>query len=159
MKWLISDANIIIDMEAGGILDKMFRLPELFAVPNVLYAEELEEHHPHLPGLGLAVLEMHEEFVLEAYRLGGIYRGPSQNDLLALSLAKQEECPLLTGDLKLREAAELEEVEVRGTLWVIERLCIERILDHEGAHLAYDKMKRDGRRLPWERVKKQLKEL
>jgi len=49
MTWLISDANIIIDMEAGEILDKMFRLPETFAVPNVLYAEECAtrgSYHP-----------------------------------------------------------------------------------------------------------------
>lgn len=159
MTWLISDANIIIDMEAGEILDKMFRISESFAVPNVLYAEELETHHAHLPGLGLVVLDVHEEFVSEAYRLGDVYTKPSQNDLLALALAKQEQCPLLTGDAKLREAAEMEEVEVRGTLWIVERLFDENILDYLGAKNAYEKMKQDDRRLPWNEIKCQLKKM
>lgn len=108
MTWLISDANIIIDMEIGNILDKMFRLPEHIAVPNILYAEELAEHHSELPVFGLRVLEIREEYMIEAYRLGGVYRKTSVNDLLALALAKQEQCPLLTGDAKLREAADSE---------------------------------------------------
>ena len=159
MTWLISDANIIIDMEAGEILDKMFRLPETFAVPNVLYVEELERHHAHLPGLGLVVLDVHEEFVIEAYRLGDVYKKPSHNDLLALALAKQECCPLLTGDARLREAAETEQVDVRGSLWIIERLFANNILDCQGANGAYEKMKRDGRRLPWSQVDLQLNKM
>jgi predicted nucleic acid-binding protein len=157
MTWLISDANILIDMEVGGLLDKMFRLSESFAVPDVLYIEELETHHPHLPGLGLQVLEIKEEFVLEAYRLGDAYQKPSYNDLLALSLAKQEQCPLLTGDEQLRLAAEQEQVMVKGTLWVVGRLFSERIIDFEEAQLAYNQMKDEGRRLPWDLINKQLK--
>jgi len=159
MTWLISDANIIIDMEAGEILDKMFRLPETFAVPNVLYVEELERHHAHLPELGLVVLDVYEEFVFEAYRLGDVYKKPSHNDLLALALAKQERCPLLTGDARLREAAETEQVAVRGSLWIIERLFAKNILDYQGANGAYEKMKRDGRRLPWSQVDQQLNKM
>ena len=66
----------------------MFRLPETIAVPDVLFAEELEIRHAHLLAMGLVKLEVRDEFVLEAYRLAGIYRKPSHNDLLALSLAK-----------------------------------------------------------------------
>ncbi len=157
MAWLISDANIIIDMESGGILDKMFRLPETFAVPNVLYIEELEEHHSYLPGLGLMVLDVRAEYVAEAYRLGDVYKRPSHNDLLALALAKQECCPLLTGDARLREAAEKEQVDVRGSLWVVERLFSENIIDFHGVNDAYEKMRSDSRRLPWDDVKLQLK--
>lgn len=157
MTWLISDANIIIDMEAGQILSGMFRLPETFAVPNILYAEELEARHAYLPELGLEVLDVTEEYVLEAYRLGDVYKKPSHNDLLALSLAKQERCPLLTGDACLRAAAEAEQIDVRGTLWVVERLFAEGVIDYDGVNEAYEKMKRDARRLPWDEVRRQLK--
>ncbi|MFV1983013.1 MAG: PIN domain-containing protein [Thiohalomonadales bacterium] len=157
MTWLISDANIIIDMESGNILDKMFRLPENFAVPNILYSEELAEHHSDLPTFGLRVLEIREEFIVEAYRLGGVYRKPSNNDLLALALAKQEQCPLLTGDAKLREAADSEQVVVRGTLWLVERLFDENLLDYNACKEAYSAMKNEYRRLPWIEIDKQLK--
>jgi hypothetical protein len=44
-KLLISDANVIIDMEVGGLIKQMFRLEYEFAVPDVLYEEELRENH------------------------------------------------------------------------------------------------------------------
>ena len=69
MKLLISDANILIDMEEGGLIESMFRLPETFAVPDILYEEELLAHHANLPGLGLQVLEISAEYMREAYRL------------------------------------------------------------------------------------------
>ncbi len=157
MKLLISDANVLIDMDVGGLIEVMFRLPETFAVPDILYQEELLEHHPELPGYGLLVMEISEKFVIEAYRLRGQYNRPSQNDLFALALAKQEACRLVTGDKGLRKVAEAEAVDVRGTLWLIERLRDEDILSLEEIEVAYDRMRREGRRLPWSEVRAQIK--
>ncbi len=42
MLLLISDANILIDMEAGEILGLLFQLPMRFAIPDILYWEEIE---------------------------------------------------------------------------------------------------------------------
>jgi len=55
-KLLISDANILIDVMAGGILEKIFSLDYEFAVPDVLFHEELREQHPDLPDMGPPVL-------------------------------------------------------------------------------------------------------
>ena len=65
-------------------------------------------------------------------------------DLFALALAHQEHCPLMTGDRYLREAAEHEAVEVRGTLWLMERLIEEGILTVARAEVAYEQMKATG---------------
>lgn len=157
--WLVSDANIFIDMEVGGVLEFMFSLPETIAVPDVLYAEELEKQHPHLLKMGLRTLEVRAEFVSEAWRMGELYPKPSQNDLLALSLAKQEQCPLLTGDARLREAALCENVDVRGTLWLMERLFAAAVLDIAKIEAAYGKMRQENRRLPWQDVEVQLQRL
>ncbi|OGI41547.1 MAG: DUF3368 domain-containing protein [Candidatus Muproteobacteria bacterium RBG_16_62_13] len=158
MKLLISDANILIDMEEGGLIEAMFKLPETFAVPNVLFMEELVEHHPELPGHGLQVLELGELAVADTYRLRQQYRRPSLNDLFAMALAKQEACPLLTGDMNLRETAVQENVELRGTLWLIERMVAEDIITVEQAAEAYERMRAASRRLPWTEVAKQLKQ-
>lgn len=156
---LISDANILIDMEAGGLIEVMFRLPETFAVPDVLFMEELVNESPKLPGYGLQVLRLAEETVAESERLRQVYRHPSLNDLLALALAKQESCPLLTGDRRLREAANQEGVEFKGTLWLVERLVEEAIITVAEAAEAYDRMFREDRWLPRAEVTKQLKRL
>ena len=159
MSLIVSDANIFIDMEAGGLIRQMFHLPEIFSVPNILYEEELLEHHPELPTYGLVILDIKPVFVSEAFRLGGIYNEPSQNDLLALALAKQEKCPLLTGDGKLRRAAEKEAVEVKGTLWLMQEMINKKLINYETTKAAYDSMRAEGRRLPWDKIEKQLGEI
>ena len=34
MRLLISDANILIDMEAGALMETLFRLPMQFGIPD-----------------------------------------------------------------------------------------------------------------------------
>lgn len=60
---VISDANILMDMEAGGLLRPMFRLDYRFAVPDVLFEVELRQHHPGLIRLGLRRMELTGESV------------------------------------------------------------------------------------------------
>ena len=45
-KLLISDANILIDVIDGGIVDEMFMLEWEFGVPDVLFHYELKNHYP-----------------------------------------------------------------------------------------------------------------
>lgn len=54
MLLLISDANILIDIEIGGLVAPLFSLEYQFAVPDVLFCEELEEQHNYLLGMGLS---------------------------------------------------------------------------------------------------------
>lgn len=156
---LISDANIIIDMKAGGLLRTMFRFDVTFAVPDVLFEEELRAEDPELPSLGLELLELNGETVAYADGLIAKYRrlGASINDLLALALAWQEKCPLLTGDLRLRTAAQEQGVDMHGTLWLIEQMVMGRAITAKQAEAAYGKMREAGRRLPWDEVERQLR--
>jgi predicted nucleic acid-binding protein len=158
-KLLISDANILIDMTAGGVLREIFSLDYEFAVPDVLYHEELSEQHPELPGLGLSILELGEAAIIDTAELGVKHArtGISNNDCLALALARQEACPLLTGDNALRQVSILEEVEVRGTIWLIGELLDAGVIDVDRAEAADDAMRADGSRLPWNEVEAQLR--
>lgn len=156
---LISDANILIDMEKGGITRQMFRLDAVFAVPDMLYEEELRADHPHLPALGLQTLELTPETIAYADKLIAKHSktGASINDLLALALARQEKTALLTGDGKLRNVAAEENITVYGTLWLVEQLIDTKILTVKQVAAAYDKMKLARRRLPWDDVARQLR--
>ena len=53
MKVLISDANVLIDMEVGGLIQPMFQLPYQFHTPDILFEEELDEQHAYLLEMGL----------------------------------------------------------------------------------------------------------
>ena len=156
MQVLISDANVLIDMDDGQLLERMFQLPFQFKVSDMLFQDELSELHPHLLQFGLTPTELTGDSMLEALRMTRLYAGPSRYDCFALALAKQEACPLLTGDAALRKAAEKEAVVVMGSIWLVEKMVIHGLIDKAEALAAYERMQAAGSRLPWQVAKSQL---
>lgn len=156
MQLLISDSNIIIDLEEGGITEEFFQLPYEIAIPDILFAEELEKNHGELLERGLQIKELSAETLQDAFWIMSIYPRPSRNDCFALMLARQENCPLLTGDRDLRSAAEKEGIIVMGTIWIVEQMVTQRILTKGEAEKSYRLMKENNRRLPWETAFRRL---
>ncbi|MGD8569038.1 MAG: DUF3368 domain-containing protein [Gammaproteobacteria bacterium] len=154
---LVSDANILIDIEVGRLTDAMFQLPYEFGTPNILYEQELALHHPELPQKGLQLLELEPTSIQRMSTLGQRYTGVSSYDLAALSLAQQVNAPLLTGDGKLRQVCLEESIDVHGTVWLVGETLIAKIITVEQARAAYQLMEDDGSRLPWDDVEKQLR--
>lgn len=159
MLLLISDANILMDVEVGDLVAPMFSLGYDFAVPNILYYEELEDQHAHLLDMGLQVRILTDKGVGRVQTLSQTYPKPSRNDLFALVLAESEKCPLLTGDANLRAAAETEKVEVKGTIWLISEMVRQQRITVNVARAALHRMRANGRRLPWDVAEKALNEL
>lgn len=149
MPLLVSDANILIDMEKGGLLANMFSLDCRFIVPDILFVEELAERHAHMLELGLEQRSLTAETLLLAQEFARTYPLPSRNDLFALSLAKQEQCALLTGDKDLTKAARQEKVPVHGSLWLVEEMVFTNRITKKAAAAAYEAMRQSGSRLPW----------
>lgn len=139
------------------LLEAMFGLDDEFAVPDVLFTGELEPTYPQLCSLGLKIYELSDKSVEYMVRLHSSHGSLGTNDLLAWALARQEQCPLLTGDRRLCQSARDAGVEARGTLWLMQRLKDERLITPSEAASAYRKMRQAGSRLPWDRVDKQLK--
>ena len=156
MLLLISDANILMDVEVGDLVAPMFSLGYQFAVPDVLYYEELEEQHAHLLDMGLQTRTLSSKSVERVQTLSQTYAKPGRNDLFALALAEVEKCPLLTGDAALRQAAETEQVEVKGTVWLISEMVREQRITVTVARAALHKMRVNERRLPWDAAEQVL---
>ncbi|MBS0616016.1 MAG: DUF3368 domain-containing protein [Verrucomicrobia bacterium] len=156
MLLLISDANILIDLEDGHLTPVVFRLPYEIAVPDFLFELELREHHSHLLKIGLKVKSLSAESIEKVRILNTQYPKPSPTDHSALALAIQEKCPLLTGDKDLRIAAKSEGVEVHVTLWIIEELLRQKLIQQSQARSSFENMKTSGSRLPWGDVDKLL---
>jgi predicted nucleic acid-binding protein len=156
MLLVISDACVLIDIECGNLTNAMFSLSYQFVVPDTLFSEELEERHAHLSQLGLICKTISGDLVAEAYSLHQKYVRPSVNDMLALILAKHEGCQLLTGDKALRDAAKDFNVEVHGTIWLVEQMLQEKKISVEVARIAFQSMNNFGSRLPWGEVEKLL---
>jgi hypothetical protein len=66
MLLLISDASVLIDIENAGLTNSMFSMPYQFAVPDILYAEELAERHEKLLELGLINKTMNDELIKDS---------------------------------------------------------------------------------------------
>lgn len=159
MPLLVSDANIFIDFEEGGLERELFRLPEQIGVPDVLFEEELRDRHARLLEYGLLLLELDAAAMQRLVVLTSRHRRPSRLDVAALALAEQRRCPLVTGDRHLRDAARTEGVEVHGTLWLGERLVRGGVVSVARLQTAYEAMRAASRRLPWDEVERQHRHL
>ena len=156
MLLIISDASVLIDIECGELTSAMFSLPWQFAVPDILFSEELSDRHGHLSKFGLISKTMSGELVAEAYSLRQKYVKTSVNDLLALTRAKNEKCQLLTGDKALREVAKELSVDVHGTIWLVEQMLQSKQITAGVARVSFQRMKDSGSRLPWTEVEQRL---
>lgn len=156
MPILVSDANIFIDLESGGVVARAFDLPEEIRVPDILYQDELARDHPELFDLGIVLEELDANGILDLIDLAGRYARISRYDSAALALARASGCPLLTGDARLREAAQAEAVTVHGTIWLVERMLDEGLITTTQAYAAFESMKADGRRLPWKEANRMV---
>ncbi|MBS4168612.1 hypothetical protein [Parachlamydia sp. AcF125] len=156
----ISDANVIIDMELGGLESAMFCLPEVeYCIPDVLFEKELRQHHSHFMSKGLKLCSLPSKAVAEVFRLSQLHPKPSKMDLFALVLAQEKQAMLLTGDQYLRKVAETYGVECHGTVWLVEQLVKGEIITTEIARLAYRNMFENGSRLPWLEAEERLKKM
>lgn len=156
---VISDSNILIDFQCCELLEAMLSLPYNFAVPDVLYMEELIEDHPELPALGLRVVNFGPEVTGDIEFLRSRYPTPSTNDLMALALARSLSADLLSGDAQLRKAAKAEKHPCHGSIWLLQEMVRRSVIGVDAAIEALDRMKELGRRLPWGSAKRQLRAL
>lgn len=157
MPLLVSDANIFIDLEEGGLIEQAFELPERIAVPDLLFADELAQDHGDLLDRGLEVSGLSQTGMEDLLALTARHGRISRYDCAALALAREHACTLLTGDAYLREAAESEGIPVHGTIWLVERMLDEQLLDITQARAAFGRMREGGRRLPWDRAEAMLR--
>ena len=123
MAVLVSDTSVIIDLERGEILETVFTLDVDFAVPDLLFQRELAGPlGDQLLALGLRVEELQPAELQNATILSRTDRSLSLPDTFAFALAHARQWTLLTGDAGLRRAAEAHQVDVHGTLWVLDKL-------------------------------------
>ena len=144
-------------MEVSNLTQKIFSLPYSFAVPDILYYDELEEDHEDLLSFGLKVLPMNSKTIKYMESIVSLYREASRNDLFALALAKQETCPLVTGDSALRSAGKKEAIIIFGTIWIVDELVKYEVITTNQAKKAFEIMRENQRRLPWDLIKQKYK--
>ena len=126
MQILSSDTNIWLDFNAIGSLSLPFTLSDKYQY--IISTDTLSDEILSPPNLadslikaGLVAVEINEaEFQTSIEFMK--YSSLSFYDRLALSIAKQRNIILLTGDGNLRKAALKEGIVVHGTLWLLDEV-------------------------------------
>jgi hypothetical protein len=153
----ITDTNFWIDLDTAALLEPIFRLPFEWHAPDVIVAELERPDGASLVRSGLVVRELAGAQVAHVLGLAARHPRPSRADLFALALAYAQQAPLLTGDRHLRQAAEREGIPVHGTLWALDEMVAQAVLDRHQAANALIRLREAHRRLPQEEVERRLK--
>ena len=152
---LITDANVWIDLQVGEILAEAVKLDFDLVLPDMIHTELEGRQQAMFNDLSLLLElghirlgDLDGDGVALAFTLGEKYPAPQRPDMFALAIAVIEEAILVTGDRDLCEAAEAEDVEVHGTLWLLDAMVENEILAGDQAAAALQQMLDNDRRLP-----------
>ena len=124
---VVNDASSVIDLYKGRLLLATLELPYRFILPFPIRHSELldltDGQWRRLDHAGLETFNLPPALVIEAQQVRHTYPRLSLNDCFCLvTVRHQDRGMLLTGDRRLRRAAEVEGVDVHGVLWVIDQL-------------------------------------
>jgi len=153
----ITDANIWIDLDHGGLLGRVFDLGYSLLIPDLTFDELLTPDTTLLVELGLQIRGLTGKQLAEVQGvLAARYPKPSVVDLTSLVLARDFSVVLLTGDSKLRAAAEAEGVDAHGVLWLLDRMLAANVLAPAEASRSLRLILHAGARLPSDEVDTRL---
>ena len=149
MKVLVSDSSILIEFSKRELLDRMFQLEFEFAVPDLLFHEELIDLGSYsrrdLLGLGLRVESLDAEGVEVAIAYQSERPALSLVDSFALALASHQGWNLVTEDRTMRSVAESKGIVHLDALWVVDRMLDADILSESRVVTVLEAMRDDPR--------------
>ena len=156
----VVDSNVLIDLDCGGVLNRLSLLPQTSVSPDVIFAELEQPDSAGLSAAGLRSLELEGALVARVAHLRQQHRHVSTNDLFALVLAQElargQGCILLTGDGALARLASQSGVVVHGTLWLLDEMVRRVALTPSAAADALERMLAARRRLPLAECRKRM---
>lgn len=152
----VVDTSLLIDLHLSEVIVKLFELPYSFIAPDVIIAEAQTIDAKMLIRYGLQKSELAGEQILKVLQLKTQHRHFSVNDLFALVTAQSMNAVLLTGDRNLRKVAELYNVPVHGTLWILDEMVRLEIISSIQAMATLKLMREQGSRLPQEECNRRL---
>lgn len=152
----VTDTNVWIDLRVGNLLDNVFELDARWLIPDLVGQELGTKRKELLVEWGLEVRSLTGDEVEAVIRLNETYSAPSRTDIATLVVARVEDGILVTGDGALRDAADEEDIEVHGTLWVVDALVDTGTVEPPEAARALQLMMEADRRLPEDEVHHRL---
>ncbi len=153
MKLIITDTNVFFDIISIGVLPEFFALDydistTDFVINEILKSHQKEQIESFIRAKRLNVFKLTADEIDEIrnFVTKRFFKGITDKTVLWKSY--QLKCLLLTGDKKLRnEAADLE-IEVHGSIWVINELFEKNIVSKAKGVELLEKLKLLNASLP-----------
>jgi len=152
---LLADTSILIDLEYVGGIQLLPRIAPCEILDVVLdeceHASQPELVH-NIKQAGITVIETSFDLASRASNLrrGGV----STIDMMTLCYAKGHNRVVLAGDRPLRERCEVEGVEFRGSIWIVEEAHKHRLAAPVELLRWLSVWPTVGRRLPMEELER-----
>lgn len=134
MKLIVTDTNVFFDIIKIGALPEFFSLDYYicttdFVLKEILLSGQSEQIESFIraKSLTIFVLSADEIDIVSNLKTKRSFKGIT--DKSVLWKAVELSCPLLTGDKKLRSEAEDMGIEVHGSIWVIETLIKNELIN------------------------------
>ena len=162
MKLIITDTNIFFDIISIGALPEFFSLDyeictTVFVIEEIIRSDQREAIEVFIRAKEINVIDFSAEEIGEIYgfKTEKNFKGITDKSVLWKSL--QLECPLLTGDKKLRIEAENQGVEVHGSIWVIRSLVENGLIDKKKGIKLLESLKKVNSSLPFDEIDKLIR--
>lgn len=164
MKIVITDVSVFFDLYHLKVLPEFFALDLEVHTTDFVYNEIINSDQKsefavfeRSKKLHIIKISAIEEDEIKAMSLSRSNK--SFADRTVLWKAKQFKCALLTCDSKLRKEAEVQGVEVHGSIWVINQLIDAGIISHVKGIELFKQMKLVNPRLPMDEIERLIKGL
>lgn len=161
-KIVISDTNILLDLLSQNILEDFFSLPcdistTDFVIDEIVQQAQQKIIDSFIKSKKLDVVQFNPSELSDIANLFATNtNNTSFTDCSVWYYAKQTNGRLLTGDGKLRKAAENDNIKVSGILYVFDNLIEYGILSEKEAADLLDKLLQINMRLPKDECEKRI---
>ena len=158
-KIIITDTNIITDLSNANILKKFVNLDNVY-ISDLVKSDEINYNTGNTKIINnFKVITSTAEQLLEISTLSKIAKKLSTYDILNFIIARDNDCILATGDNRLKNFSERNNVEVIRTLKIISFMKEKDIISTEEAITACELLRKNQKtRIPEDDLIDKIKE-
>lgn len=140
-KIIITDTNIITDLNNANILEKFVKLDNVY-INDMVKNDEINSNTGNVDIINeFKTISATTEQILEIFEISQKVSGLSQYDIVNYIIARDNDAFLATGDRKLSEYSTNNGVEVIRTLKIIKLMKDKKIITTKNAIEACNKLK------------------
>jgi len=164
MKLIITDTNVLFDVIKIGALPEFFSLDyaictSVFVIEEIKPSLQRELVDTFISAKKLTVIEFTGEDVEDVVNFDTVKGLKRFTDKSVIWKSVQLNCPMLTGDKKMKEIAENIGIEVHGSIWVIDELYNYNLISTEKAIELLEQLMKTNSWLPRNEIEKRINKL